>query len=64
MDEEIEQELVEGEQELLEVHDMESEQEKEVLEDNIVFDEAYEPYHEDAWDNGEDMDELSPFFLF
>ena len=64
VDEEIEQELVEGEQELLEVHDMESEQEKEVLEDNIVFDEAYEPYHEDAWDNGEDMDELSPFFLF
>ena len=62
LDEE-EPEFVEGEQELMDVHDMEAEQEQEVMESNLVFDDAYEHYPEDTWENGEE-DELSPFFLF
>ena len=64
MDEVIEPEFVEGEQELVDVHDGEPEQEQEIMESNIVFDDPYEHYPEDTWENGEEMDELSPFFLF
>ena len=64
LDQEIEPEFVEGEQELLDDHDMEAEQEQEVMEGNLVYDDAYEQYPENTWENGEEMDELSPFFLF
>ena len=62
MDEE-EPEFVEQEQELLDDPDMEAEQEQEVVEGNLVYDDAYEQYPENTWEN-EEMDELSPFFLF
>ena len=65
MDEVIEPELMEGEQELVDVHDEGPEQEQEFMESNEVFDDPYEHYPEDSWEvNEEGMDELSPFFLF
>ena len=64
MDEEIEPEFVEQEQELLDDHDMEAEQEQEVMEGNLVYDDAYEQYPENTWENEEQLDELSPYFLF
>ena len=33
------------------------------MEGNLVYDDAYEQYPENTWEN-EEMDELSPFFLF
>ena len=64
MDEELEPEFVDVEQEALDVQDVEAEQEQDVLESNLVYDDAYEQYPENTWENGEEMDELSPFFLF
>ena len=66
MDEVIEPELLEDEQELVEtVHNEEPEQEQEFMESNEVFEDPYEHYPEDTWEvNEEEMDELSPFFLF
>ena len=64
MDEVIEPEFVEEEQELVDVHDREPEQEEEVMNSDEVFVDPYEHYPEDTWENEEEMDELSPFFLF
>ena len=64
LDEVIEPEFVEGEQELVDVHDEGLEQEPEVMNSDEVFVDPYEHYPEDTWENGEEMDELSPFFLF
>ena len=64
LDEELEPELVDVEQEVLEVQDVEAEQEQDVLESNLVYDEAYEQYPENTWENEEQLDELSPYFLF
>ena len=64
MDEEIEPELVDVEQEVLDVQDVEAEQEQDVLESNLVYDDAYEQHPENTWENEEQLDELSPYFLF
>ena len=64
MDEELEPEFVDVEQEALDVQDVEAEQEQDVLESNLVYDEAYEQYPENTWENEEQLDELSPYFLF
>ena len=64
MDEELEPEFVDVEHEALDVQDVEAEQEPDVLESNLVYDEAYEQYPENTWENEEQLDELSPYFLF
>ena len=64
MDEELEPEFVDVEQEALDVQDVEAEQEQDVLESNLVYDDAYEQYPENTWENEEQLDELSPYFLF
>ena len=64
MDEELEPEFVDVEQEALDVQDVEAGQEQDVLESNWVYDDAYEQCPEDTWENEEQLDELSPYFLF
>ena len=64
MDEELGPDFVDEEQEALDVPEVEAEQEQDVLESNLVYEEAYEQYPENSWENEEQLDELSPYFLF
>ena len=64
MDEELEPDFVDEEQEALDVPEVEAEQEQDVLESNLVYEDAYEQYPENCWENEEQLDELSPYFLF
>ena len=64
MDEELGPDFVDEEQEALDVPEVEAEQEQDVLESNLVYEDAYEQYPENSWENEEQLDELSPYFLF